>query len=73
MLVTAAVILLSMLGVNVSALLLPAGVVAAIASRDLSLNFLAGFFLMMVQPFRCACGLKQQQQRRLHGIGTPRL
>ncbi|PSC73283.1 Plasma membrane iron permease [Micractinium conductrix] len=51
-LVTAAVILLSMLGVNVSALLLPAGVVAAIASRDLSLNFLAGFFLMMVQPFR---------------------
>ncbi|KAL4434780.1 hypothetical protein ABPG77_005307 [Micractinium sp. CCAP 211/92] len=51
-LVTAGVILLSMLGVNVSGLLLPAGVVAAIASRDLSHNFLAGFFLMMVQPFR---------------------
>lgn len=41
-------------GVNVSGLLLPAGVVAAIASRDLSHNFLAGFFLMMVQPFRQA-------------------
>ncbi len=37
-----------------SGLLLPAGVVAAIASRDLSHNFLAGFFLMMVQPFRQA-------------------
>lgn len=43
-----------MQGVNVSGLLLPAGVVAAIASRDLSHNFLAGFFLMMVQPFRQA-------------------
>ena len=52
-LVTAGVILLSMLGVNVSALLLPAGVAAALAARDLTHNFLAGFFLMMVQPFRC--------------------
>lgn len=51
-LVTAGVILLSMLGVNVSALLLPAGVAAAVAAKDLSHNFLAGFFLIMVQPFR---------------------
>jgi small-conductance mechanosensitive channel len=51
-LLTAAVILLSMLGVNVSALLLPAGICLAIAAKDLSHNFLAGFFLMMVQPFR---------------------
>lgn len=50
--VTAGVILLSMIGVNVSALLLPAGVMAAVAAKDLSHNFLAGFFLMMVQPFR---------------------
>jgi hypothetical protein len=53
-LLTAAVILLSMLGVNVSALLLPAGVALALAAKDLSHNFLAGFFLMMVQPFRWA-------------------
>lgn len=43
-----------MLGVNVSALLLPAGVAAAVAAKDLSHNFLAGFFLMVVQPFRWA-------------------
>lgn len=49
----AAVILLSMLGVNVSALLLPAGIAAAVAAKDLSHNFLAGAFLMIVQPFRC--------------------
>ena len=55
--VTAGVILLSMIGVNVSALLLPAGVAAAVAAKDLSHNFLAGFFLMMVQPFRCAHAL----------------
>ena len=41
-----------MLGVNVSALLLPAGVALAFAAKDLSHNFLAGFFLIMVQPFR---------------------
>lgn len=52
-LLTAAVILLSMLGVNVSALLLPAGIAAAVAAKDLSHNFLAGAFLMIVQPFRC--------------------
>lgn len=54
--VTAGIILLSMLGVNVSALLLPAGVAVAIAAKDLSHNFLAGFFLMVVQPFRWAGG-----------------
>lgn len=42
-----------MLGVNVSALLLPAGIAAAVAAKDLSHNFLAGAFLMIVQPFRC--------------------
>jgi hypothetical protein len=51
-LVTASVIMLSMLGVNVSALLLPAGIALALAAKDLSHNFFAGFFLMMVQPFR---------------------
>jgi hypothetical protein len=51
-LVTAATVLLSMLGVNVSALLLPAGVAGAIAAKDLAHNFLAGFFLFVVQPFR---------------------
>lgn len=40
--VGAAVILLSALGVNVSGLLLPAGVCLAIASKDLAHNFLAG-------------------------------
>ena len=48
-LLTAGVVLLSMLGVNVSALLLPAGVAAAIAAKDLSVNFLAGFFLFVAQ------------------------
>ena len=36
------VIVLSMLGVNVGAVLLPAGVAAAFASRDLVSNFVAG-------------------------------
>lgn len=51
-LLVALVVLLSMLGVNVSALLLPAGVAVAVAAKDLSHNFLAGFFLFVVQPFR---------------------
>lgn len=51
-LVTAGVVLLSMLGVNVSALLLPAGIAVAVAAKDLTQNFLAGFFLFMVQPFK---------------------
>ncbi len=36
------IIVLSMLGVNVSALLLPAGIALAFAAKDLSHNFLAG-------------------------------
>ena len=40
------------LGVNLSGLLLPAGVALAFAAKDLSHNFLAGFFLFAVQPFR---------------------
>lgn len=49
----ALLILLSMLGVNIgSALLLPAGIAVAIAAKDLSHNWLAGFFLFVAQPFR---------------------
>lgn len=51
-LLAAAVIVLSMVGVNVPALLLPAGIALAIAVKDLSHNFLAGFFLFVAQPFR---------------------
>jgi Mechanosensitive ion channel len=48
-LVAAVVILLSMLGLNLSGLLIPAGVALALAAKDLSHNFLAGFFLFAVQ------------------------
>ena len=48
-LLTAGIVLLSTLGVNVSALLLPAGIALAVAAKDLSHNFLAGFFLFVVQ------------------------
>ena len=41
-LLAAFVIMLSMLGVNVNALLLPAGIALAYAAKDLSHNFLAG-------------------------------
>ena len=41
-LLAAVIIVLSMLGVNVSALLLPAGIALAFAAKDLSHNFLAG-------------------------------
>lgn len=51
-LLIALVVLLSMLGVNVSALLIPAGVAVAVAAKDLSHNFLAGLFLFVVQPFK---------------------
>jgi hypothetical protein len=51
-LLVAMVVILSMLGVNVSALLLPAGVALAVAAKDLTHNFLAGFFLFVVQPFK---------------------
>lgn len=46
----AGVIVLSALGVNVSGLLLPAGVCLAIASKDLAHNFLAG-----IGPHCTAC------------------
>ena len=48
-LLAAFVIVLSMLGVNVSGLLLPAGVALAFAAKDLSHNFLAG------APLRSPC------------------
>ena len=41
-LLAAFVIVLSMLGVNVNALLLPVGIALAYAAKDLSHNFLAG-------------------------------
>lgn len=41
-LLAAMVIVLSMIGVNVSGLLLPAGIALAFAAKDLSHNFLAG-------------------------------
>lgn len=47
-LLAAFVIVLSMLGVNVNALLLPAGVALAFAAKDLSHNFLAGVTLHWV-------------------------
>lgn len=48
-LLAAVVIFLSMLGLNVSSLLIPIGIAIAIAAKDLSHNFLAGFFLFAVQ------------------------
>ncbi|GMH33780.1 hypothetical protein BSKO_01614 [Bryopsis sp. KO-2023] len=48
----AGVVILSMSGVNVSGLFLPAGICFALAAKDLSHNFLAGIFLFLVQPFR---------------------
>jgi hypothetical protein len=41
-LLLAGIVVLSLAGINISALLLPAGVVLAIASRDLLQNFIAG-------------------------------
>lgn len=52
-LLAAVVILLSMLGINLSGLLIPAGVAVALAAKDLSHNFLAGFFLFAVQVHMC--------------------
>ena len=51
-LLAAMVIILSMIGVNVSALLLPAAVALAYAAKDLSHNFLAGL-LFLLAPFHC--------------------
>ena len=41
-LIAAMVIVLSMIGVNVNALLMPAAIAVAYAAKDLSHNFLAG-------------------------------
>ena len=71
-LVTASVIMLSMLGVNVSALLLPAGVALALAAKDLSHNFFAGFFLMMVQPFRRVGLIREHALGRGRARAAPR-
>jgi len=68
-LVTALIVVLSMLGVNVSALLLPAGVAVAIAAKDLSHNFLAGLFLFVVQPFKL--GDRLSVSSAAPGIGGP--
>eukprot|EP00879_Flechtneria_rotunda_P006781 GHRR01007125.1.p1 GENE.GHRR01007125.1~~GHRR01007125.1.p1 ORF type:complete len:535 (+),score=162.40 GHRR01007125.1:305-1909(+) len=51
-LLLAGIVALSMLGINISALLLPTGVALAIASKDLLQNLIAGFYLVLVQPFR---------------------
>ena len=56
----ALVIMLSIIGINVSALLIPAGVALALAAKDLSHNFLAGFFLFAVQV-RLVSGLTLEQ------------
>lgn len=54
----ALLILLSMLGVNIgSALLLPAGIAVAIAAKDLSHNWLAGFFLFVAQVSQLCCSV----------------
>lgn len=68
-LVTALIVVLSMLGVNVSALLLPAGVAVAIAAKDLSHNFLAGLFLFVVQPFKL--GDRLSISSAAPGVGGP--
>lgn len=71
--ITALIILLSMFGINVSALILPAGVAVAFASKDLVHNFLAGTPLpsrmtnplsrayferhLTINPFRAGAGV----------------
>lgn len=68
-LLVALVVLLSMLGVNVSALLLPAGIAVAVAAKDLSHNFLAGFFLFVVQPFKLGDRVAVSSSAPTHGPG----
>ena len=43
-LVTAGLVMLSLFGVNISGLLLPAGICLALAAKDLAHNFLAGAY-----------------------------
>jgi hypothetical protein len=68
-LLVASVVLLSMIGVNVSALLLPAGIAVAVAAKDLSHNFLAGFFLFMAQPFKLGDRVAVSSSAPLAGAG----
>jgi hypothetical protein len=68
-LVSALIVVLSMLGVNVSALLLPAGIAVAVAAKDLSHNFLAGLFLFVVQPFKL--GDRLSVSSAAPGVGGP--
>lgn len=62
-LLAAVVIFLSMLGLNLSSLLIPIGIAAAIAAKDLSHNFLAGFFLFAVQV--------HHRFRHMHNVSHP--
>jgi hypothetical protein len=70
-LLLAGIVVLSMIGINISGLLVPAGICVAIASKDLLQNLLAGFFLFIVQPFRIGdtvavtTGLPALQRRSL--------
>ena len=61
------VIVLSMVGVNVNALLLPAGIAVAYAAKDLSHNFLAGDFSHLDQesPF---IGIGTLYKHALNGL-----
>ena len=45
-------VVLTLVGVNVSGLLLPAFVAAAFCCKDVFINFVSGFFLFVVQPFK---------------------
>ena len=63
--VGAGVILLSALGVNVSGLLLPAGVCLAIASKDLAHNFLAGKHQELCLLRASACSHRHSQLETL--------
>ena len=75
----ALVIMLSIIGINVSALLIPAGVALAIAAKDLSHNFLAGFFLFAVQvrcvvpDWRRSCVARSWQLPEHHGACSEHL
>lgn len=64
-LVTAGLVILSLFGVNISALLLPAGICIALAAKDLSHNFLAGLVLFLAQPFRVGDEVSVQSSRQL--------
>jgi len=50
--VAALMVILTLVGFNISGLLLPAFVAAAFACKDILINFVSGFFLFVVQPFK---------------------